>query len=98
MWKHFDFYAVEGDGPLKLNKEYTIRKICETAIKFTGGTTNQQNHLDKKHGTFAAPKSALNMLKQSTLTEMCDAQTKLFFTLIKQWKGPRPSVNTLCSI
>ena len=79
VWKHFGFYAVEGDGPLKLDKEYTICKICETAIKFTGGTTNQQNHIDKKHGTFAAPKSGLNMLKQSTLTEMRDAQTKLSF-------------------
>ena len=79
VWKHFGFYAVEGDGPLKLDKDYTICKICETAIKFTGGTTNQQNHIDKKHGTFAAPKSGLNMLKQSTLTEMRDAQTTLSF-------------------
>ena len=79
MWKHFGFYAVEGDGPRKLDKEYTICKICETAIKFTGDTINQQNHIDKKHGTLVAPISALNMLKQSTLTEMCDAQTKLSF-------------------
>ena len=55
VWKHFGFYAVEGNGPLKIDKEYTICKICETAIKFTGGTTNQLNHIDKKHGTFAAP-------------------------------------------
>ena len=77
VWKHFGFYTLEGEGPLQLDKEHAICKICETAIKFTGNTTNQQNHLDKKHGTFVAQNPSTT--RQPTLSQCYQAQTKLNF-------------------
>ena len=80
VWKHFGFHAIEGDRPVQLNRDYAICKHCQAAIKFTGNTTNQQNHLDKKHGTFVDHKS---FARQPTIAQCVGAQvqtqTKLGF-------------------
>ena len=47
VWKHFGCNAIEGERPVQLKRDYAIFKHCQGAIKSTGNTTNQQNHLDK---------------------------------------------------
>ena len=76
VWKHFGFHAIEGEGPLQFNRDYVICKHCDAAIKFTGNTTNQQHHLDEKHGTFVDQKSSV---RQPTIAQCVGAQTKLGF-------------------
>ncbi|MEW8547090.1 MAG: hAT transposon family protein [Candidatus Thiodiazotropha sp.] len=76
VWKHFGFHAIDGDGPLQLNRDFAICKHCHAAIKFTGNTTNQQNHLDKKHGTFVDQKASV---RQPTINDCIQSTTKLGF-------------------
>ncbi|MEW8546527.1 MAG: hAT transposon family protein [Candidatus Thiodiazotropha sp.] len=77
VWKHFGFYAFEeNDGPVTLDKTKAICRYCLTTIKYTGNTTNLQNHVDKKHGTFVEQKSTT---KQPTLTQCFSSQAKLSF-------------------
>ena len=45
VWQHFGFYEVEG----KLDKTYTVCKVCGTKIKYFGNTTNLRNHISRYH-------------------------------------------------
>lgn len=45
VWQHFGFYEVEG----KMDKTYTVCKVCGSKIKYFGNTTNLRNHIDRFH-------------------------------------------------
>ncbi|KAK0145706.1 Zinc finger BED domain-containing protein 1 [Merluccius polli] len=45
VWQHFGFYEVKG----KLDKTYTVCKVCGTKIKYFGNTTNLRNHISRYH-------------------------------------------------
>ena len=63
---------------MQLKRDYAIFNHCQAAIKSTGNTTYQQNHLDKKHGTCVDHKS---FARQPTIAQCVGAQsqTKLGF-------------------
>ena len=46
VWKRFGFYKKEGH----LDKSLAICKVCRTAIKYSGSTTNLKTHLVRRHG------------------------------------------------
>ena len=73
VWKHFGSHAIEGEGPLQLKRDFTICRHCHTALSYmyTGNTTNQQNHLDKKHVTFVEQKTSV---RQPTIGQCIGAQ------------------------
>ena len=45
VWQHFGFYENNG----KLDKNYTICKVCRSQIKYFGNTTNLYNHISRHH-------------------------------------------------
>ena len=45
VWQHFGFYENNG----KLDKTYTICKVCRSQIKYFGNTTNLYNHISRRH-------------------------------------------------
>ncbi|XP_077375916.1 E3 SUMO-protein ligase ZBED1-like [Festucalex cinctus] len=45
VWSIFGFYKRGG----KLDKSYAICKLCRAALKYTGSTTNLDNHATRKH-------------------------------------------------
>ena len=46
VWKKFGFYMKNG----ALDKSIAICKVCKTALKYTGSTTNLHTHLVRRHG------------------------------------------------
>ena len=48
VWKHFGFHEVEGKRDL--DKTHAVCKLCETKIRYFGGsTTNMRNHVSRFH-------------------------------------------------
>ena len=45
VWQHFQFHEVEG----RIDKTYTVCKVCGTQLKYFGNTTNFRNHLARYH-------------------------------------------------
>lgn len=46
VWKKFGFHMRNG----ALDKNIAICKLCKTAVKYTGSTTNLNTHLVRRHG------------------------------------------------
>jgi len=45
IWQHFGFYEVDG----KMDKTYTMWKVCRSQIKYFRNTTNLRNHISRYH-------------------------------------------------
>ena len=52
-WDHFGFYKVGN----KILKDKAVCKICNQECKYTGGTTNLNQHLQKHHSNILVPAS-----------------------------------------
>ncbi|XP_061782353.1 uncharacterized protein [Nerophis lumbriciformis] len=50
VWTHFGFYSVDGT---KVDKNFTVCKMCLLQIPYTGGTTNMHSHLFRHHPDLA---------------------------------------------
>ena len=46
VWKRFGFHKEKGH----FDKSLAICKVCRTAIKYSGSTTNLKTHLVRRHG------------------------------------------------
>ena len=69
VWKYFGFYKVNNI----ILKDKAICKICNLEYKYTGGTTNLSQHLQKHHGNiFSAGQAGSGVLPktQSQITSM----------------------------
>ena len=67
VWDHFGFYKMGNT----VMKEKAVCKICNQECKYTGGTTNLNQHLQKHHSElFQSTSTAGNKSNQSQITRM----------------------------
>ena len=68
VWKHFGFYK---DGN-KVLKDFAVCFVCKQECKYSGGTTNLNQHLEKHHSELCQVSASTSGSKtiQSQITSM----------------------------
>ena len=65
IWQHFGFYEIDG----KMDKTYTICKVCRSKIKYFGNTTNLHSHISRHHSELGGKKAPIPDSSQMTIEQ-----------------------------
>ena len=66
VWKHFGFYKAGN----KVIKEFGVCFVCKQEYKYSGGTTNLSQHLEKHHSELCSASTSGTQTIQSQITSL----------------------------
>ena len=93
VWKHFGFPSKEGKIVVEKKKETAYCKLCSTAIKHSGSTSNMRFHLKEHHISVfdSLPKSASTRSAQLAKSEVL-SETQPIQPSSARWYSPRKKI------
>ena len=97
VWKHFGFYKAGN----KVLKDFAVCFVCKQECKYSGGTTNLSQHIEKHHSEFCGSKSIqseiTSLMKQPVVKLKTSTQSMFTESIAEYICGDLVSLSTVDS-